>query len=283
MHRGAMDRGVAPGDAAGLGHAIGGDRSHGHHHVTFQASGRTAGTVGQVHRYVAAIGDMPHFNAGLLQGRFKGKTAADQKGHHVVVFGPGLRGVADFLHQLPVAPDAVQGQISSQIGAFSQQGAWASGIGDVKDRTRFRVALGIQQEVIGPVTRQGNQVRLGHARCDTGGGSDQTATVGGACLTASGDGPLTSAIKGIHRRPPAKGCKDMLACSSTRRSSRAISTAAGLSPCTQIESAWILVRLPSIASMVPSSTRRSIRWATSLGSCSTAPGSRRETRVPCGV
>src|SRR5690606_9086279 len=63
----------------------------------------------------------------------------------------------------------------------------------------------------------------------------------------------------------------------------AMATAPGLSPCTQIESAWTSIIVPSMALMGSPWASRRQRSAISSGSCSTAPGSRRGTRVPSEV
>ena len=67
------------------------------------------------------------------------------------------------------------------------------------------------------------------------------------------------------------------------RSARAISTAPGVSPCTHTVCAENSMKLPSTASTRPSRTILRQRSTIAAGSCSTAPGSSRETSVPRGV
>ena len=62
-----------------------------------------------------------------------------------------------------------------------------------------------------------------------------------------------------------------------------MATAPGLSPCTQTESAAMCSVLPSMAVTTPSVASRSMRAATSAGSCSTAPASRRDSSAPSGA
>src|SRR5690606_15264887 len=81
--------------------------------------------------------------------------------------------------------------------------------------------------------------------------------------------------------PPVTGAnarRAMPSASNTSRIRRAMATAPGESPCTHTESARTATSDPSTAVTTPSVTRRSMRRATSSASCSTAPGSRRETR-----
>src|SRR5215472_15464481 len=79
---------------------------------------------------------------------------------------------------------------------------------------------------------------------------------------------------------PAIGRTAIPACSSFSRTSPAIATAAGLSPCTQTVSIATGMRLPELLMMAPSRTIACTRAAASSGSCNTAPGTLRETRLP---
>jgi len=70
------------------------------------------------------------------------------------------------------------------------------------------------------------------------------------------------------------------ACSSLSLTSVAIATAAGLSPWTQTVSIATGMRLPEVLMIAPSRTIACTRAAASSGSCNTAPGNLRETRLP---
>jgi hypothetical protein len=56
-----------------------------------------------------------------------------------------------------------------------------------------------------------------------------------------------------------------------------------VSPCTQTDRAATATGDPSTAGTVPVRSQDAHRSATAAGSCSTAPGSRRDTSRPCGV
>src|SRR5207302_1485299 len=64
------------------------------------------------------------------------------------------------------------------------------------------------------------------------------------------------------------------------RTRPALATAAGLAPWTQTVSIATGIRLPELLMIAPSRTIACTRAAASAGSCNTAPGSLRETRLP---
>jgi hypothetical protein len=77
------------------------------------------------------------------------------------VVAPVLEHVGRLGDQLAVPPDPVAWQVGAQVRAGGEHRARRTGVADVEDRARFRVALGEQQHVVGPVGGHGDQVGLG--------------------------------------------------------------------------------------------------------------------------
>src|SRR5699024_9176711 len=129
--------------------------------------------------------------------------------------------------------------------------------------------------------------QIGHRAGQIGPGPGQPGVDGGRGAGV-GAGELDqkggrAAVQDPHGAAHRKGRTSIRAPASALRTARAISTAPGESPCTQIVSAVTATVEPSIAVTVPASTMRTMRAAISPGSASTAPGSVRGTSRPSGV
>ena len=190
MHWRTMHRREAPGNRHRVCHAVRRNGPHRHHHVAMQPPGRAAGAVGAVHRHVAPLLDMAHLDASFLQGRLESEAATDEEGDQIGVLLPQRPGVTHLLHQLAVAPDAVQRNIRAHIGPFGQQRAVVAGFNHVKHRARLGVALGIEQKVPGPFARQRNHVGLRHAGGNACCGLDLAFAVGLPGCTGLAQGGL---------------------------------------------------------------------------------------------
>src|SRR5699024_773802 len=149
-----------------------------------------------------------------------------------------------------VLPDAVAGQIGAQIAAGRQRRFDLPGFDDVDDRTRFRVALGEEEHVEGPVGGHADEVRLDQAGSHPRGGAREAPPdplpslrtgreLGGRCPGGRGR---------AHRPGPAKAEMATPSDSRRARAARAMSIEPCESPWKQIDWASTSMRLPSIAS-----------------------------------
>ena len=169
--------------AHGGGHQVRRDRPHRHHQRAVHPPGWAALPLRHVHGHVAALLDVPQRDAVLGQRRLEGERAADVEGHQVVA--PVREQVGRLVDEPAVAPHAVAGQVGADVRAGREGGGGLADVADVEHRAGLRVALGEQQEVVGPVLRDGDQVRLGVPGAPARGGRDQ---------------PVTEAGPGVRRR-----------------------------------------------------------------------------------
>ena len=145
-----MDRGPV---GAGNGRDAHGDeglgrsqRPHRNDQRSLKWPGRPARAIGAVHGHVAAGLDMSNRNAGLQQGVFEGKRAAEEKCH--VIIAPPVVEVSWFVHQLATAINTVARQIGAEVrGRGRQPGDWATRFGHIEHRARFGIPLAEEQEI----------------------------------------------------------------------------------------------------------------------------------------
>ena len=94
----------------------------------------------------------------FYQRSFKGKRAANQKGHHVLAPVPGR--ICYRVHELAVFEDAVARNIGADIALGQKGRGILSCFQDPDDGTGLGIALRKKQEVKGVFLRHGQQVRL---------------------------------------------------------------------------------------------------------------------------
>lgn len=168
VDRGTMDGGETTGGKDRSGNHGGRDGPHADDCGAGEAPRRLAGDVGDVHRNVTAAVDVSDGDGGFDEGPFKAEGAAQEEPDKVVL--PVGADVRRFIDAFPVLPDAVAGNVGSQVGAGGHD-PWfgISWLGDVEDGAGFGISLGEYEEVVGPVPGQNNQVALdmspGHSRC----------------------------------------------------------------------------------------------------------------------
>lgn len=96
MHRRAVYRRVAGGDAHRVRHQPSGDGAHGHHHLPGEGAGGLEVDVGEVHRHVHALVDVGDRHAVVQRRLLEGEGTADQERDGVVgLVGGGVRRFVD--------------------------------------------------------------------------------------------------------------------------------------------------------------------------------------------
>ncbi len=162
MDWGAVRRGVPGSEGGGGGDKSGGHRPHGDDERAGEPAGWLALAVGDEHRHVGALLEVPHRDACGNERTLEGEAAAGQEGDQVI---PPVPGDVSWLgHQVPVLPDPVRGQVRAQVGAGRQARRRVAGHGHVEQRARAGVAADEPLELAGGVLRQDDQVGLSEPR-----------------------------------------------------------------------------------------------------------------------
>ena len=108
-----MHRWVAGGNPHGIRDALGWNRAHRYHLRSREHASRHGGGAGAIHRHVAPLFNVFQLDSVFYQRSFKGKRAANQKGHHVLAPVPGR--IRYRVHELAVFEDAVARNIGANI------------------------------------------------------------------------------------------------------------------------------------------------------------------------
>ena len=133
------------------------------------------------------------------QGGLERKRAADQETDEIVP--PEPADVRLFVGQLAVSPDAILRQVGPQVG--QPRGVGRNGIprlGHIEQRARLRIAAAKLMEVVRPVERQDDQVRLGETGGQPGGLPGETAVAAGLADAAPRGKCLRSSIPLLYTR-----------------------------------------------------------------------------------
>ena len=143
-------------------------RTHRNHHRAMEGASGDSGDIGLVHGDIQASLNMTQGDAGVNQGLFKGKGAANGKSDQIVT--PQRRNVGALIGLSAIAPDAITRDIGADVEVCAQSGqAGIARFGYGKQRTGFGVALAETQKVIGQLFRQDDNVCLDKIGCDAAG------------------------------------------------------------------------------------------------------------------
>ena len=167
MNRSAMDARHLSGNQDRFRNKGMGQRPHGNDHIAVKNACGFAGNVRVVHRHVLPFLDLAHRHIRRQQVSLEGEAAPDQETDEVVL--PKLRHVRIFADQLALFINAVFRQVGGDVRAVRDRVQEPrTHVADFKQRTRFRISLTEQQEIIRQRLRQDYKIRLrvpvAHAR-----------------------------------------------------------------------------------------------------------------------
>ena len=158
--------------------------------------------IGHVHRrdVVALEKFQPHPR--LLQRLLERERAAEREGHEVVA--PIRADVGHFLDEFTVAENVVARDVGADVEIVGERGqARIAGIRAGDQRAGPRIALAIEQEILGPGARQDADIGLHEAGRDAGGVAGIACRRGSrAAPRADPHGPRPS-MPGFAPRPAA--------------------------------------------------------------------------------